>query len=160
MKKYRNNLGFTMIELLVVIAIIGILASIALISFSASQKQARDSNRKSDIKQYQNALEIFANKYNGIYPSRTDTSGATASTTLCTDLGLTSCPEDPRNDDDATQVYKYQSNGTGAGTVDATQYVLWTKLENSTDYFVACSTGNVGMAAQAGFSVTGGACPL
>jgi len=160
MKKNRNNLGFTMIELLVVIAIIGILASIALISFSASQKQARDSNRKSDIKQYQTALEIFANKYSGIYPSRVDASGATASTTLCSDLGLTSCPEDPRNDDDSTQVYKYQSNGTGVGTVDATQYVLWAKLENTTDNFVVCSTGSVGMLPQAGFIVTLGNCPL
>lgn len=149
-----------MIELLVVISIIGILASIGLVSFSGAQKQARDSQRKSDLKQYQSALEIFANKNNGLFTSRTDASGAIASSTLCNDLGLTSCPEDPRNTEDATFVYRYQSNGTGAATVDATIYVLWGKLENTTDYWVNCSDGRIGTKPQSGFSVSGGNCPL
>lgn len=151
-----------MIELLVVIAIIGILASLALVSFSRSQKQARDTNRRSDVKQYQNSLEQFANQNNGLYPSRTDASGANASGSLCSsDLGLSTCPEDPRNADDATFVYKYQSDGSGSGTVDATQYVLWTKLESpsTTTYFVTCSTGAVGEVTS-GIPTTGGACPL
>jgi prepilin-type N-terminal cleavage/methylation domain-containing protein len=153
--------GFTMIELLVVIAIIGILASLALISFSGSQKQARDSQRKSDLKQYQNALELFANQNNGLYPSRTDISGASASTTLCDDLAISTCPEDPRNADDASFIYKYQSNGTGAGAADATSYVLWGKLENvsTTTYWVLCSTGVVGKVTS-GIPPTGGVCPL
>lgn len=150
-----------MIELLVVIAIIGILASLALISFSGSQKQARDSQRKSDLKQYQNALELFANQNNGLYPSRTDVSGADASSTLCNDLNISTCPEDPRNPDDASHVYKYQSDGTGTGTVDATQYVLWGKLENAstTTYWILCSTGVVGEVTT-GIPPTGGNCPL
>ncbi len=152
--------GFTLIELLVVISIIGILAGLALISFSAGQKQARDTARKSDIKQFQNALEIFANKSNGLYPSRITASGDDASTTLCSDLGLSSCPEDPRNSEDATFTYRYQSDGTGGGTADGTQYVLWAKLENSTDYWVSCSTGLNGTKAQVDFSVLGGNCPI
>ena len=53
--------GFTLIELLIVISIIGILVTIVSASFVTSQKQARDVQRKSDLKQYQNALENFAN---------------------------------------------------------------------------------------------------
>ena len=153
--------GFTLIELLVVISVIGILASIALVSFGPAQKQARDTQRKSDIRQYQSSLENFANKGNGLYPSRPDASGARLSTTLCTDLGMTACPEDPKYAADATYVYKYQSDGTVSdGTAVATKYVLWAKLENSTNYWVNCSNGKVGTKAQSGFSVSGGTCPL
>lgn len=151
-----------MIELLIVIAIIGILASLALVSFSGTQKQARDTQRKSDLKQYQNALEQFANQNNGLYPSRTDASGAEASGSLCSsDLNLSVCPEDPRKNDDATFTYRYQSDGSGSGTIDATQYVLWGKLENptTTTYFVSCSSGAVGQTTS-GIPTTGGACPL
>lgn len=156
--------GFTLIELLVVISLIGILAALALVSYTGTQKQARDAQRKSDLKQYQNSLELFANKNNGLYPSETSGSGARCSTTLCSDLSLSSCPEDPRYDDDNTFVYRYQSDDPG-GIVDpgepgATKYVLWAKLENTTDYWVLCSNGKVGAKAQSGFSVSGGSCPI
>jgi prepilin-type N-terminal cleavage/methylation domain-containing protein len=153
--------GFTMIELLVVIAIIGILASLALVTFSSSQQQARDASRKSDIKQYQNALEQFANQNNGLYPSRTDAAGATASTTLCSDLDITTCSEDPRFNDDNSFIYLYQSNGSGTPTLDATSYVLWAKLEgpSTTTYFVTCSTGTTGEVTT-GIPPTGGVCPI
>ncbi len=153
--------GFTLIELLVVISLLGLLAALALVSYTGTQKQARDTQRKSDLKQYQNSLEIAANKSNGIYVSRISGSGDTASTTLCADLSLTSCPEDPRNEDDASHVYLYQSNGTGGGNIDATKYVLWGKLENTDDYWIVCSSGKTGGSPQSGFSIpTGGACPI
>lgn len=154
--------AFTLIELLVVISLIGILASLALVSYTGAQRQARDAQRKSDLKQYQTALESFANTNNSLYPSRTAATGVRASTTLCADLGtfISGCPEDTRYPDDSSFVYSYQSNGSDAGTVDATQYVLWGKLENTTDYWVVCSTGENGAQAQAGFSVSGGGCPI
>ena len=152
--------GFTLIELLVVISLIGLLAALALVSYTGTQKQARDTQRKSDLRQYQNASEIAAGKTNGIYVSRTSGSGVRSSTTLCADLSLTSCPEDPRYDDDSTFVYLYQSDGTGSGNIDATRYVLWGKLENSTDYWVLCSDGRIGAMSQSGFSVGSGTCPL
>ena len=152
--------GFTLVELLVVISVIGILASIALISFTSSQKQARDTQRKSDTKQYQLALEGFANKGNGLYPQRTTT--ASADTTLCTDLALTSCPSDPRETQDSSYDYKYQTNGSGIeGSASATQYVLWAKIENvqTTTYWVVCSNGKSGLKTT-GIPPAGGACPL
>ena len=156
----RKQLGFTLVELLVVISVIGVLASIVLVSFTGSQKQARDTQRKSDVKQYQLALENFANKKNGLYPRRNIT--VSADTTLCTDMGLTTCPSDPREARDATFDYKYQSDGTASdGTAAAANYVLWGKIENvsSTTYWVVCSNGKSGQLTT-GIPPAGGACPL
>lgn len=149
MKKYTVHstqyTGFTLIELLVVISIIGILAALAMVSFTGPQRQARDAGRKSDLRQYSTSLEEYANKNAGLYPIY---GAVSASTTLCSALGLTTCPDDPKNASDATFVYRYQSDGTS--------YVLWGKLENVTKTWVVCSSGVVGEVA----SFSGGTCPL
>jgi prepilin-type N-terminal cleavage/methylation domain-containing protein len=152
--------GFTLIELLVVISLIGLLAAIALVSFTGVQKQSRDTQRKSDIRQYQLALENFANKNGGLYPRRNVT--VSASTTLCTDLAMTNCPLDPRNTKDSSFDYKYESDGTASdGTAAATKYVLWGKIENvsTTTYWVICSNGKIGQATS-GIPPSGGTCPI
>ncbi len=59
--------GFTLIELLVVIAIIGILAAIGLSALTSARKKARDSRRKSDLREVANALELYYSD-NGSYP--------------------------------------------------------------------------------------------
>jgi len=51
--------SFTLIELLVVIAIIGSLSAILLPNFMGARERARDSQRKSDIKQVQKAFELY-----------------------------------------------------------------------------------------------------
>jgi len=51
--------SFTLIELLVVIAIIGGLSSILLPNFMGAREKARDTQRKSDLKQIQKALEMY-----------------------------------------------------------------------------------------------------
>ena len=147
-----------MIEILVVISLIGILAGLILVSFTGSQKQSRDTQRKSDLKQYQNALEVFANQSDGLYPSQTTTVAASA---LCADLGISACPEDVRAGDDASFGYRFQSDGSGLAVADAARYVLWAKLENTADYWVNCSDGRVGTKSQTGWAdPTGGTCPL
>lgn len=141
--------GFTLIEMLVVISLIGILVVMAVASFTSTQKQARDTVRKSDLKQYQNALEAYANLTNGLFPSRTAVSSAYS--VLCGDLNIKlepdiSCSQDPKTVVAPTYYeYKYISNGTN-GTATATTYILWAKLENSatTKYVVYCSGGKIG----------------
>ena len=150
--------AFTLIEILVVISIIGVLASLALVSFAGSQKQARDTQRKNDLKQYQTSLENFANNNASLYPSRTG-DNIPAASTLCSDLGLTGCSVDPK--DGATYSYYYQSNGSDAGAVDATRYVLYATLESlDNTFWVVCSTGQSGKLDNSfSFSGTSGACP-
>ncbi len=134
------NRGFTLIELLITISIVGILSAIVATSFINPPKLARDTQRKSDIRQYQNALENFANKGNGLFPSRT---AAVDASSLCATLGISgTCPTDPKA---PTTIYRYISDGSGSPNNNASKYVLWSSLENATGYWVICSTGKVGL---------------
>lgn len=166
MKKTNIKYGFTLIELLVVISVLGILAAVALVSFTGSQKQARDVKRKSDIGQYQLSLENYANKYSSLYPRREVSGGANAATVLCGDLAMTNCPEDPRYGKPGyTGIqYKYQSDGLASdGTPVATKYVLWAQLENvttgTTKFWVVCSNGKKGEVTGS-LAPAGGVCPI
>jgi len=145
--------GFTLIELLVVISIISILAVMGLSMTGNVRKQARDTNRKSDLKQYQTSLENFANNNNGLYPARTG--AVNASTTLCNDLSLTNCPQDPKGNQFGFGYY-YRSDGSTWFT--ATKYVLWGKLENIDRNWVVCSNGKSGTLKILDYY--GGNCPL
>lgn len=57
----KKEKGFTLIELLVVISIIGVLAGLASFNFQQARERSRDVQRKSDLKQIQNALEVYKN---------------------------------------------------------------------------------------------------
>lgn len=163
MRKRITNLitirqGFTLIELLIVIAIIGILAALALVSYTSAQRQARDTQRKSDIKQYETSLETYANGANGLYPSRTVTTLSKSGNLLCGDLGLTNCPADPVSD--SIHYYQYVSDGTGGGSATATKYVLWVQLEGSANFWVVCSIGKSGLVPASGWTTpAAGVCP-
>lgn len=55
----RSISGFTVIELLVVIIIVGILASLATISYSHAQRAARDTKRKADLAAIAEAIQTY-----------------------------------------------------------------------------------------------------
>lgn len=69
MKAKLNNKAFTLIELLIAMAIMGILATVGLVSFRTAQMRGRDTERKSDLKQISNALELYYSDYGEYYPS-------------------------------------------------------------------------------------------
>lgn len=66
MKKHTG--GFTLIELLVVISIIGILTVLASANYVGFKQRGRDAQRKSNLRQIQNALELYRSDQ-GVYPT-------------------------------------------------------------------------------------------
>ena len=144
--------GFTLLELLIVVAVIGVLAGFILVSYPGAQKQARDSQRRSDIKQYQTLLESYSAINSDLYPSRTSN---TRPDTLCPNpIGPTTCPRDPST---PTYEYYYRSNGSGGAANDATIYVIWSYQQKTSDYFIVCNSGRVGTSASAPASAN---CPI
>lgn len=148
--------GFTLVELLVVISIIGILATLLLVSFNGAQMQARDTTRKSDLKQYQTALEVYANRNDGLYPVYSAPEEPTS--TLCDDVNLLgvgeACPLDPRHEVDEI-FYGYRSDAGGS------TYVLSANLETGNmDFWILCSNGKAGESATRWDSGEADGCPL
>lgn len=138
-------------------AVLASMSVIVIVSFGGQQRKARDARRRSDLKQYQIALEAFANKNNGLYPAR---SPAVQPSTLCTPttLNISGCPNDPTG----TNAYQYRTDGT-SGSNNATTYVLWAALEyfrTGRETFVVCSDGRTGYI-NAAWATGGGAtsCP-
>lgn len=143
--------GFTLIELLIVIAIIAVMASFAVFSFNGSQKSARDARRQSDIRQYQNAVEVYANANNGVFPIRATATNPSALCGASNPLGSIACSSDPTG----TTSYQYVTDGSG------TRYVIWATLEKPSpaQVFYVCSNGFAGTRAAAGFNASGATCP-
>lgn len=129
--------GFTLIELLVVMAIIGVLVSLALVSYQSARKSARDGKRKSDLEQIRSALEM--------YKSDSDTSIYPATGTWETDLdGYIAIPEDPLS----TSNYAYSATGSN--------YSLCAYLELGGDAadVISCSSLNCGATTACNYYTT------
>lgn len=77
----KTTLGFTLVELLVVMSILGVLVTLVAGGFRTAQLRGRDAERKSDLREIANALELFYSDY-GKYP---DASGGQ----------IAACPYDP-----------------------------------------------------------------
>ena len=111
--------GFTLIEMLIVIAIIGILASIVLVGIGPVQRTARDARRASDLRQTQNALELYFSK-NATYPPAGNWAALTAELTIGANAVVRQVPGDPRAGSGAT--YQYAPDATGNGYVLAANF--------------------------------------
>ena len=96
MFRFRSRQSFTLIELLVVLAIVAILSVVVILTLNPSEllKQARDSNRLSDLSTLNTALSAYSADVNGgfmgtssvVYVSIPDT------TSTCSNLGLPTLP--------------------------------------------------------------------
>jgi len=137
--KWKIQGAFTLVELLVVLAILSILATVTLAAFNSSQARGRDTQRKSDLKQIANSLELYYSDY-GTYPA-SDGAGKiegcpSTSATVCiwgtgsfTDLKtiyFKILPKDPV----AAQNYFYRTITVGSVNQG---FQLFAHLENSQD---------------------------
>ena len=133
---FKARKGFTLIELLVVIAIIGILSSVVLASLNSARQKSRDARRISEMKQIQNALELYYSN-NGTYPvmvayvSPSVDSAWTASLAPALVLYLSVLPKETI----LNQGYLYVSTNSGQ------KYGLATGLENSSNSLLTSDRG-------------------
>lgn len=121
MKMSNVKSGFTLIELLIVIAIIGILASLLMVNFIGIRQKARDSQRKSDLRQIQSALELYRADQ-GRYP---DSPLPTCGSSLTGGSPPTTYMQKVPCDSLSTAPYQYSFSGTA--------YCLRVCLENTND---------------------------
>jgi len=153
----KETQGFTLIELLVVIAIIGLLATMAVVSFSGAQKKARDAKRKADLAQIAKAAELFFDE-TGSYPregcnpdaSNVDATCVLGSSSTWHTLGLAgdflghnisefiNLPVDPIND--ASHYYQYEPHCDQGSNV---KWGFWVRtiLEETGGWYVV--TGGI-----------------
>lgn len=142
--------GFTLVELLVVIAILGILAAIGLASFRNSQLRSRDAQRKSDLRQVANALELYYSDYEEYPPS------SAGKLVACPDNSGDICEWDKGSEfsDGKTIYFREMAEDPGSNNyyyVSANlnqEYKLYSRLENTqdpsygNDYGVPCGDEN------------------
>ncbi len=125
---YTKNKGFTLIELLVVISIIGLLSSVVLASLNTARLKARISQRLSNMRQIQLALENYYDTNNS-YPnpgwgwrSQCNAWGGFTATNVIPGLVptyISSFPTDPSMDATGNKsCYLYLSNGTDYALLD------------------------------------------
>ncbi len=116
--------GFTLIELLVVIAIIGLLASIVLASLNSARKKSRDARRLADLKQLQNALELYANDNGGNYPNQAAAGNITSIQASLVTTYIAALPGDPLG---GANTYQYKSSAAS----NSTGYCIGALLEGT-----------------------------
>lgn len=118
--------GFTLIEVLIVVAIIGLLASIVLVGLGSFRARGRDARRVADLRQTQNALELYYTK-NSAYPTSASWSALEAAL-VGAGIGVSKLSNDPLG---ATRSYVY-----AAGPVQGPgpqSYMLRAQLEDASN---------------------------
>lgn len=126
MNKKTFFYAFTLIELLVVIAIIGMLSALFFPNFMGARERARDTQRKSDLKQLQKAFELYKQDQNPpAFPTLLPSANACwSSGSNCTgNIYMNRVPTDPSPDN---EYYLTVDNNT-------LTYTLCTCLENNSD---------------------------
>lgn len=135
--------GFTLVELLVVMSIIGVLASLGVGSYMNAQLRGRDAQRKSDLKQISNALEIYYSDH-GTYPNANLIVAGSVFTDGKT-VYFKEIPDDPSPS--LNYVYRVVDSPTNK------KYQLFTYLENTKDQDLITTTRSCG-AKTCNFAIT------
>jgi general secretion pathway protein G len=129
--------GFTLIELLIVIAIIGVLSSLLMVNFIGVRQRGRDTQRKTNIRQLQAALELYRTDQSNYPTTLPSCNSSLVDPVNGTTTYMKTIPCDPSGG-------SYQYQGT------STTYTLVACLENTSDAdgtttkptgFNACSSG-------------------
>lgn len=128
--------AFTLIELLIVLTIMGILAGLGFANFRTSQLKGRDAQRKQDLKQLANALELYFSDHKS-YPS----SNIAGSILGCPSTTNTVCSWGDSSISDTNTVYivtvpkdpNTNYNYWYIASSDGSKYQLFSRLENSQD---------------------------
>ena len=110
----KNKKAFTFVELLVVVVLIGILASIAVLSFKNFRRNSRDVKRVSDIREIQMALESYFNS-NGYYPDSIENGVFSTSTVYMESIPTAPTPADG-DCSSFTNKYVYTAQGSHNGS--------------------------------------------
>jgi len=125
-KNNKNFSSFTLVEMLVVVAVVGILASALLVSLGGSRAKARDARRISDLREVQNALELYYDREEK-YPVVSNPGSPSSWDELKEELaseGITShIPDDPINEGEYIYVY------ANCGINNNQEYMLRARLE-------------------------------
>lgn len=126
----KRNKAFTLIELLVVVSLIGVLATLVVSNINSARERARDSVRKSDLRNIQTSLRLYYND-NSAYPQSSSGNivgcggdcvwGETWAMNGVTYMNI--LPDDPLS----TQSYVY------TGVSGGEDYTLKACLENKSD---------------------------
>lgn len=146
-KKRFNHQGFTLIELLVVIAIIGTLAAFAVANFTGAQARARDSQRKNDLKQIQDALQFYYNDNNAFPLGDLAWHPIADLAPFLVPNYIKKMPADPRGSGNWQNIcppncgYSYHAWPGRCGNYSSGYYILNTGLENKSD---PSTIGNLG----------------
>lgn len=144
--------GFSLVELLVVMAVLGILATVVVVAIdpSARMAEARDAQRKSDLSQIADALEVYYVRNNGYYPvtgegldsdynSDPDSSDWWTPEKFLSEDYLKRLPVDPKNGEVNDYWYPYAYYYYSP---DGKEYELATFLENENDPALLNDEGN------------------
>ena len=161
----KNNKGYTIMEILVVVAIMGLISSIAFVSLQNARAEARDVKRVADIKQVQNALELYYSKY-GVYPN-TECNVLLPSIVACNsnfDAGdwiseltpefIKELPNDPLNTTDPPVVYIYSRHSDDMEYV-AQHYYIYYRSE-VTEQVIGCPGAILSSSSNVWSSICGG----
>src|SRR4030042_1828362 len=122
------NSGFTLIELLIVVSILGVLITLGYQSFNLAQIKARDGQRKSDLKQIQQALELYKQDQLPAWAYPPTSAWGVFQTTLQNGGYMKTTPADPLPTSWSWPQYSYTRNAT-----DNLRFTLIACLENTKD---------------------------